>query len=255
MHPRMRWIAAALSVVPIPAAQAADWYTGAEPAEIRGAPASAARDAWIVAVDASTTISSQGSQFAGTTVTVAPIGSLLQSGPRLRFDGVIGSYRTDLGAGRTAIGSQADVAALAGYAWVWPEAVFSAFVGLNARRNELSRVDLSVPAAGTEVGLKAALDYYARPMDRVMIHATGTYSSAYNAYYARVRGGIAAFAGGFIGPEFALLGDDYYRQWRAGIHLSGMQFGAVQLGVSAGYLQDEKKKDGFYGTVDMRTGF
>lgn len=253
----MSWIAAAfaaaqVSSVTVSAVQAADWYTGAEEA---AQVATAGRDEWIVAVDASTTISSQGSQFSGATITTAPLGSLLVSGPRLRFDGLIGAYRYDTAAGRTGIGDQADVAAMAGYGWVWPEAVFSAFVGINGRRNELSRFDLATPSSRTEAGLKAALDYYAQPTPGTMIHATGTYSTAFNAYFGRIRGGVAAFAGGYFGPEFALLGDDYYRQWRAGLHLSGMQFGAVQLGVSAGYLRDQSHKDGFYGTVDMRTGF
>jgi len=239
--------AAALAACVAPAARAADWYTGAvAPAE---------RDAWIVAVDASTTISSQGSQFAGATATAAPADNLLVSGPRVRLDGLIGSYRTDAGAGRNGLGEQAEIAALAGYAWVMPDAVLSGFVGLNVRRNEVSRLDDSLSAESTRVGLKAALDLYARPTAFTMVHATGTYASTFNAYYGRVRGGVASVAGGYFGPEFAILGDDYYRQWRTGLHLSGMQFGAVQFGVSAGYLHDQARKGGAYATVDLRTGF
>lgn len=245
---RFSWFAALLAAAPIPAssADAADWYTGAE--------VQPERDAWIVAVDASITASSQGSQFAAATVTIAPQDSLLVSGPRVRLDGLIGSYRTANGAGGSAIGQQEEGAAMAGYAWVSRDAVLSGFVGLNVRRNELS----SLAAAGTdrtEIGLKAALDYYARPTAATMIHATGSYSSTFNAYFGRLRGGLLAFGNGYVGPEFAVLGDDYYRQWRAGLHWSGMQFGAVQLGLSAGYLHDQARKGGAYGTVDMRTGF
>ncbi|GLS43596.1 hypothetical protein GCM10007884_15810 [Methylobacterium brachythecii] len=236
-----------MAVCVSPPVRAADWYTGAV--------APADRDAWIVSVDASTTLSSQGSQFAGATVTAAPQDDLLVSGPRVRLDGLIGSYRTETGNGRNAIGEQAEVAAMAGYAWVMPDAALSAFVGLNVRHNETSQFDNSLPSDSTRVGLKTALDYYARPTASTMIHATGSYSTTFNAYYGRVRAGFASVAGGYIGPEFALLGDDYYRQWRAGIHLSGMQFGAVQLGVSAGYLHDQASKGGLYTTIDLRTGF
>lgn len=228
-------------------ARAADWYTGASTPEDR--------DAWIVAVDASTTLSSQGSQFAGATVTAAPQDSLLVSGPRVRLDGLIGSYRTESGNGRNSLGEQAEIAAMAGYSWVMPEAVLSGFVGLNVRRNELSRFDAGLPSDSVEIGLKTALDFYARPSAFTMVHATGTYSTAFNAYYGRVRGGVTSFADGFLGPEYAALGDDFYRQWRIGMHLSGMQFGAVQLGVSAGYLHDQARKGGFYTTLDLRTGF
>ena len=247
MHRFLPPLAAAFAAAAFSPARAADWYTGAAAVE--------PRDAWIVAIDSSATLSSQGSQFATATVTAAPAGSLVQSGLRLRFDGLLGSYRTDGGGGRSTIGDQAEVAALAGYAWVWPEAVFSAFVGLNLRRNQLSQLDASVPNDRTEIGGKAAIDVYARPTAATMVHATGSYSTTFNAYYGRVRGGIASVAGGYLGPEFALLGDDYYRQWRAGAHLSGMQFGPVQLGLSAGYLHDHARKGGLYTTVDMRTGF
>lgn len=247
MHRSLLPLVAAFAAAACPPALAADWYTGAAVVE--------PRDAWIVAIDSSATLSSQGSQFAMATVTAAPVSSLVQSGLRLRFDGLLGSYRTGVGGGRSVIGDQEEVAALAGYAWVWPEAVFSAFVGLNLRRNELLQLDAGVPSDRTEVGLKTALDYYARPTVGTMVHATGSYSTTFNAYYGRVRGGIAAFAGGYVGPEFALLGDDYYRQWRVGAHLSGMQFGPVQFGLSAGYLHDHAQKGGLYTTVDMRTGF
>lgn len=247
MHPSLPWFAAAMAAGVTAPALSADWYTGA------AAPAD--RDAWIVAVDASTTLSSQGSQFAGATLTAAPHDDLLVSGPRLRVDGLIGSYRTDSSNGRNMLGEQQELAAMAGYAWVMPEAVLSGFVGLNVRRNEVSHVTAGGASDAVEIGLKTALDYYARPTAFTMIHATGTYSTAFNAFYGRARGGVASFAGGFLGPEFALLGDDYYRQWRAGVHLSGMQFGAVQLGLSAGYVHDQARKGGVYTTLDLRTGF
>lgn len=229
-----------------PGAQAADWYTGAAtPAE---------RDAWIVAVDASATLSSQGSQFAAATMTAAPLDSLAVSGPRVRVDGLIGSYRTDSG-GNNLLGEQTELAAMAGYAWVAPDSVLSGFVGLNVRRDQQWSLGGVSAGENVEVGIKTALDYYAHPTALTMLHATGTYSTAFNAYYGRVRGGFASFAGGWLGPEFALLGDDFYRQWRAGLHLSGMQFGMLQLGVSAGYLHDSARKGGLYTTLDLRTGF
>ena len=37
--------------------------------------------------------------------------------------------------------------------------------------------------------------------------------------------------------------------------LIGMQFGPVQVGVSAGYLRDRALKDGVYTSLDVRTVF
>lgn len=224
-------------------ARAADWYTGA--------PAPEERDAWIVAVDGYATVGPGQSRFSGGTVTAAPQGDLLASGPRLRFDGMLGSYRT-AGGGR---GDQAEVSALAGYAFVAPDAVLSAYVGLNLRSNGLANVAAGTVADSTTLGVKTVLDLYARPTPATMIHATGSYASAFNAYYGRLRGGFSAFAGGYVGPEFALLGDDNYRQWRAGLHLSGLQLGPMQLGIAAGYARDAARKGGLYTTLDLRSGF
>lgn len=247
MHRPLIGYAAALTVAICPVARAADWYTGAE--------APADPDAWIVAVDASTAIGSQGSQFANANLTVAPTGNLLTSGVRLRVDGLIGSYRTESAGAPRAIGEQADLAAMAGYAVVGRDSVLSGFVGLNVHHDEGAQFDASQPAARTGVGLKTALDYYARPTAFTMFHATGSYATTANAYYGRVRFGVAALAGGYLGPEVTVLGDDYYRQWRVGGHLSGMQFGALQIGVSAGYVHDHVRKGGLYTSLDLRTGF
>lgn len=247
MHRTLIGFAAALAGAGCPAALAADWYTGAQ--------APADPDAWIVAVDASATVGSQGSQFASASLTAAPSGNLNTSGPRLRVDGLIGSYRAETPGAPRAIGEQADLAAMAGYALVGESSVLAGFVGLNVRRDETAHFDASRSAAHTEVGLKTALDYYARPTALTMFHATGSYATTFNAYYGRVRFGFASFAGGYIGPELTALGDDNYRQWRAGAHLSGMQFGAIQLGISAGYVHDQVRKGGLYTTLDLRTGF
>lgn len=247
MHFSLIGCAAVLTIAGCPDAQAADWYTGAE------TPAGA--DAWIVAVDASAAIASQGSQFANATVTAAPAGDLLTSGIRVRVDGLIGSYRAEsIGAAR-AIGQQTDLAAMAGYALVGQDSVLTGFVGVNLRHDEVAQSGVNETTARTGIGLKTALDYYARPTAFTMFHATGSYGTTFNAYYGRVRFGVAALAGGYVGPEFAALGDDYYRQWRVGGHLSGMQFGAIQIGLSAGYVHDHVRKGGLYTSLDMRTGF
>src|SRR4051794_41756362 len=65
-------------------ARAADWYTGAAPPP--------PDDSWIVAVDASVSITSNSSQFACVTGTMALADTLRESGARLRVDGLAGSY-------------------------------------------------------------------------------------------------------------------------------------------------------------------
>ncbi len=88
-----------------------------------------------------------------------------------------------------------------------------------------------------------------------MMSAYGSYSTAYDAYYARFRAGYSLFGLGYIGPEVAVLGDDFYNQTRVGAHLTSMQLGAVQVGVSGGYVWERAYKDGYYGALELRTGF
>ena len=85
-----------------------------------------------------------------------------------------------------------------------------------------------------------------------MFFAYGAYSTIYNAYQARAKWGFETVGRIYVGPEVAILGDDYYRQWRLGAHLTGFQLGAFQYGVSAGYLNDKDGKGGAYGSLDIR---
>lgn len=235
------WLAAS----PPGTARAADWYTGAE--EVAG-------DALIVAVDGSVTVSSQGSSFAKATGTAAVAGTLAESGARVRVEGLGGTYGYRASTGGVVHGEQAEGSALAGYEWVWRDAALAGYVGLNLRDDILSRPDPGRDA-GLAPGLKTIAEFYARPTEATMVHAYGSYSTAHNAYYARMRGGFALPWGGYVGPEAAVLGDDFYNQWRVGAHLSAIQFGPVQVGVAVGYLRDRVQKGGVYTSLDVRAGF
>lgn len=224
---------------------AAGWYTGAE--EVAG-------DALIVAIDNSVTISSQGAAFASSTITAPLAGTLTETGARVRLEGLGGTY--DYRAGAQAIrGEQIEGAALVGHEWVWRDAALAGYVGLNLRDNTLSHPDPRNRVVGTALGFKGALDLYARPSDRTMVHLYGAYSTAHGAYYVRARTGIALPWGGYVGPEAAVLGDDFYNQWRVGAHLSALQLGPLQVGLAAGYLHDRVRKGGLYTAVDVRAAF
>jgi hypothetical protein len=93
-----------------------------------------------------------------------------------------------------------------------------------------------------------------------MLSAYASYSTAYDAYYARLRAGYAILGTGYLGtgylgPELTFLGDDYYGQTRLGAHFSGIQLGALQFGIAGGYVWDRSYKDGYYGTLEVRAGF
>jgi hypothetical protein len=238
---------AVLTVVSLPA-YAADWYTGAK--------AQQPTDDWIVAVDASTDITTQSSYFGDVLVTGAPAGSLSETGLRVRADALGGVYSyysaTD---NQTIHGTQEGGAFLVGYEWVSPTTVFSAYLGGDVRNNTLSYSDPSNPVVGTSFGAKGQLEFYTKPTLNTMVAGNASYSSNKTAYFARLRGGYLIGPDLYVGPEFAAEGDAFFNQVRFGAQLTGLRAGPLQFAFAAGILHDAVRGSGAYSTVDARVGF
>jgi Cellulose biosynthesis protein BcsS len=211
---------------------------------------------WLVAIDVSGTATSNHTDFLYGATTFALGGTLQQSGFRLRLEGLGGTYGFEQAPTNvTVTGKQYEGGALVGYQQVWNSGSLGAYVGANVRENTVPSSDPTTSSLGTRVGFKAAVDAYLLPAPATMMSVYGSYSSAYDAYYARFRAGYSLFGFGYLGPEVAVLGDDYYNQTRVGAHLTAMQLGAMQVGVSGGYVWERAYKDGYYGTLELRTGF
>jgi len=210
---------------------------------------------WLVAIDVSGTATSNHTDFVYGATTFALGGTLQQSGLRLRLEGLGGTYGFEQAPNVTTTGKQYEGGALVGYQQVWNWGSLGTYAGVNVRENTVPSADPTNTALGTRVGFKAVVDAYLLPAPATMMSVYGSYSTAYDAYYARFRAGYALFGFGYLGPEVAVLGDDYYNQTRVGAHLSAMQLGALQVGVSGGYVWDRAYKDGYYGTLELRTGF
>jgi hypothetical protein len=230
-------------------ALADQWYTGATNV--------VPPNEWIVAIDASATATSNQTPFGYAAATIAVGGGTLQqSGFRLKLEGLAGTYgyqQADIDASER--GKQYEGGALAGYQAVWNNATLAAYLGVDVRENTIPATDPVNTALGTRVGFKAAIDAYLRPTDQTMLSTYASYSTAYDAYYARFRAGYSVFGLGYLGPELTFLGDDYYGQTRLGAHFSGVQVGALQVGVAGGYVWDRGYKDGYFGTLELRAGF
>ncbi|GJE29971.1 hypothetical protein LDDCCGHA_0134 [Methylobacterium oxalidis] len=233
----------------LPANQGAvDWYTGAQQ--------QAVDDSWAVAVDGSTSVTSNSSAFGSLTVTASPGGPPTQSGVRVRVEALAGTYSYPGQAVASRVtGYQQEGALLTGYEWIWRDAALAGFIGFNVRSNQLSIPDPGNPVVGTGVGLKVAGSFYANPTDRTMVSAYGSYSTKFNAYYSRFRVGYMVADGVYIGPEALFLGDDFFRQYRVGAHLSGVTFGPVQMSIAAGYVNDRVQGSGYYSSVEARAKF
>lgn len=242
----MRFFPVAVAICLAQPALAADWYTGAKPSA----------DDWIVSVDVSADVTTQGSSFADVQVTGAPAGALDQSGVRLRAEALGGRYSyfstTDA---RTVDGTQISGAFLAGYQWVSPSIAFSAYLGADIRDNTLSIVDPGNPVVGTSVGGAAQFELFATPTRRTMIDAAASYETNMTAYFVRLRGGYLVAPGFYVGPEVLALGDAYLAQQRIGAHVTGLRLGPTRLSFAAGYLYDRVRKAGAYSTISASVDF
>jgi Cellulose biosynthesis protein BcsS len=234
-------------IAPLPAF-AADWYTGAKPQQ--------PTDDWIVSVDATTDVTTQGSYFADVEATVSPAGTLNESGLRLRLEGLAGRYSYFSSADQQTIRGTAETGTgLVGYAWVSPGISFAAYVGADIRNNTLSLFDPANPTAGTTVGAKGQFEFYATPSARTIVAADGWFATNETAYFARLRGGYLIGPNLFLGPEFVALGDAFFNQERLGLQLMGLRAGPLRFAFSAGLLYDRVRKGGGYTTFGAGVSF
>jgi hypothetical protein len=230
-------------------AGAADWYTGDKTSEPDYSPS--------IVLDASGSIASK-SDFGAVAVTGALDGNLRQSGFLGRGEVVGGGYRydaTSAGVTRRINATQISGAALAGYGWVSPNWTFSLFGGAQAVDTYLSPFDPNNATHGTHVGAKFVGEFYGNPTERTMFSGYASYGTANSDYYSRFKAGWAIMPQVFIGPEFLALGDRFYTEYRAGLHLTGVSLGQITLGVSGGFSSNRVSGSGGYAIVDARLGF
>lgn len=240
-------LAAAALLASAATARAADWYTGER---VEAAPKPH------VTIDTAGTADTQGSVFGTMIGTIAPFDGLDESGLRFRLTGVLGrySYIGGNGIGRVT-GTQSDGSFMVGYEWVLNAATVAIYAGAEINDNRLSVNDPNNASKGLHAGGKIALDFYVNPTPNSMLSGVLSYTTASNAYYTRFKAGLAIAPQLYVGPEILVLGDNFYSQWRAGLHLTGLRLGMMQFGISGGYLDDKVRGHGAYGIVDARLTF
>ncbi len=230
-------------------AQSQEWYTGArDPKQATS---------YGAAIDTSLTGTSRGSIHGSVIGTIAPFTKMDETGVRLRLGGLLGQYTyvsISPGVGEVK-GTEASGSLMAGYEWVSTNATFAIFLGGEFQNRRLDKNDPSNSVIGNKGGMKASVDFHVTPTSYTMVAGTISYSTNNNAYYSRFKAGMKISENMYLGPELLFLGDNFYGQWRAGAHLTGAKFGALQFGVSGGYVNDRRAGSGVYGILDARVGF
>ena len=276
-------ILTALAILAPGVAHATDWYTGAqgsqpvaptayiaafqpqtEPVYTSYAPVSksadyvgapGAKESSGAAIEQAWTADTKGSRFATAIATIAPFTGLDESGIRLRLGGVVGQYSYTNSTLGTIKGTQSDVSFMIGYEWVTARASFGVYGGANYDNNSIDKYDSANTSVGKGAGMKIAVDFNYRPTDYTMFSGVASFSSFHSAYYARLKAGYALAPQLYVGPEAVFMGDDFFQQWRVGLHMTGAKFSMLQVGASGGVLVDKVRGSGIYGILDARLGF
>jgi Cellulose biosynthesis protein BcsS len=113
-----------------------------------------------------------------------------------------------------------------------------------------------VPTAtyrGTHVGARVAAELWWEPMPEMMLTSAFSASTNATSLSARAAAGWRVLDRYWAGPEISASSDDFSRQARIGMHLTGFRFDALEWSVAAGYVTDSYHRSGVYGRIGVLT--
>lgn len=189
-------------------------------------------------------------------LTAAPFGKLDEDGMRLRVLGGFGQYRyhTQAVPGGENEGSISSGEILIGRRLLFDPVTITAYAGLDVRNYRLQHPDPGNPESGERIGIKAALEIYARIAPKWFATGYANISSIFQNYSVRAainRELTSTFA---LGIEGALLGDTRYNEQRAGL-IASMKFARNIITVASGIVQNSDKGSGEYATLTLYSPF
>ena len=188
-------------------------------------------------------------------------GGMLWSPDGLKNDGFTfklllgaGGYRYRSGAlGNIDVDGQA-LAAFALPGWRFKSGIVTAtvFAGADIQNHRLRPDDPSAGLRGSELGFRTGIELWIAPDSHTMISADASFSTVGPSYNARVAFGWRVFDEFFIGPEVqAFAGKDSYRQWRVGMHLTGLRTDLFEWSGGLGYAADSDDHDSLYARIGL----
>ena len=192
------------------------------------------------------------SAFAWAGVDAAPLGLLNEDGLRLRIFGGAGRYRYRTDATFSGFNEANVLSAevLAGFRRSSANAAITLYAGPHIEEQRLAEPDHANTAAGTALGVKAAIEVYARLGPVWLVNASASASTVNRAHHARaalMRELSPVFA---VGIEGAVYGDARYVEPRSGIFVS-MTYARTVFTLAGGVLSNSDKGGGAYATLSL----
>lgn len=99
---------------------------------------------------------------------------------------------------------------------------------------------------GSHGGVRVALEGWAEPTPETMLACSFYATTVARSYGARLAAGWRMLDRFWLGPEMSGSSDEFSRQTRVGLHLSGLQLAALEWSAAAGYVRDSFGRDGIY---------
>ena len=133
---------------------------------------------------------------------------------------------------------------------------FTIYVGGDYQDHDLDKRDRLNPVEGSETGVKGLAELNLDFSNHLGFYGAGSYSSANNTYWGRLRPGYNA-KHFIIGPEVTFLGSEAFDQQRYGAYIANIAISnSVKAEINAGYSDAARRgKDGMYGGVGLAVFF
>jgi hypothetical protein len=127
------------------------------------------------------------------------------------------------------------------------------FTGLDLQNHRLSPDDPGNSLRGTHAGVRIAADLWWEPTTSLMLASSISGSTIGNSFGIRGAAGWRFMDRFWAGPEVETSGDEVYRQYRIGAHLTSLKFAAFEWSLGAGYVEDNSHRSGLYGRISLLT--
>jgi hypothetical protein len=136
--------------------------------------------------------------------------------------------------------------------WHFKRGVFdvTVYAGLDVQNHRLRPDDLNNRSRGTHAGARVGADVWAEPTPATMLSGSASFATVGRSYWSRLAYGWRMFDNRiYFGPELHATGDEVYRQWRVGAHVTALKLGRFEWSAGAGLVSDSSDRSGIYGRI------
>jgi hypothetical protein len=141
---------------------------------------------------------------------------------------------------------------LPGWRFVRGKLFVTFYAGLDLQNHTLTPDDPSAGLRGSYAGLRGNVELWYEPTTFTMVAADGSISTIGASYNARAAFGWKVFDRYYLGPEVqGFAAGDNYRQFRAGVHVTGLRTAMFEWSGALGWATDSDDRDGVYGKLGL----